>query len=142
MKSVLALGQEPEDFRRFEPVQADRALKPILLAAHQRPEPENRQRLNDKRVNAGILPPGDRKPARPVMVVTRLSRPVSLSSLAVFGVQQQQEGDRKEGGENADDHRNTGLERGGVSHGWRRRFSGDFRRWRNRNRAGPNYGAR
>lgn len=60
VESVLAFGQQFQHLRRLEPVQANRAFEPILVAP-QRFEPEHRKRFDDCSIDAGVFSRGRRR---------------------------------------------------------------------------------
>lgn len=57
VERVLAFGEQPEDFSWVEPGQADSALKPVFLAP-ERPEPEDRERIDYSPIDSGVSAAG------------------------------------------------------------------------------------
>lgn len=117
VESVLAFRQQPQDFGGLEPVQANSALEPVLLAAERR-ESENRQRLDHRSVNAGVFPGSGGKRRRSGVND-------AVSSLAVFGVEKKKKSNGEHSSENPHYHRYTRPKRRKIRPGQGRR-----RQWR------------
>lgn len=126
VEAVAALGQQPERLRGLEPAQAHCALQPLLLPL-QRPEPEDRERLDHRSIHPGVPPLGGGGREPPIRAPAGAVG--GSAALAVPGIEEEEEGEGKDDGEHANDDGDArpewGHEGGRVEGGRRARGGAD-----------------
>lgn len=113
VKGVLAFREEPEDLGGFESAEADGALQPVLVSP-ERPEPENREGLDDGPVDSGVFTESRRSGRSGIGGVVEADDD-DTTALAVLGVEEEKKRDGEQCGENSDDDAYAWPERIGHS---------------------------